>query len=111
MNIQNHADRFKRESPRGQLLAISSNLRWLSNLAYNFTPGGDSNSIETFLAETETFLAAINEQQVPDIYRPRFKEFKTGFPKLKDRWLTAKDNKVRLLVWTEKMLTWSNLLD
>ena len=111
MNIQNHTSRFKKESPKGQLLAISSNLRRLSNLAYNFTPGGDPSNIEAFLAETKVFLVAINEQQIPNIYRPRFEKFKTEFPKLKDRWPTAKDNKVRLLVWAEAVLTWSNLLD
>ena len=111
MNIQAHLDRFQKESPKGQLLAISSNLRRLSNLAYNFTPGGDPSNIETFLAETEAFLAAINEQQIPNIYRSRFEKFKAELPKLKDRWPAAKDNKVRLLIWAEKMLTWSNLLD
>lgn len=111
MNIQNHTDRFKKEPPKGQLLAISSNLRRLSSLAYNFTPGGDSNNIEAFLAETKAFLVAINDQQIPNIYHSRFEKFKIEFPKLKDRWPTAKDNKVRLLIWAEKMLTWSNLLD
>lgn len=111
MNTQSHTDHFKKESPQGQLLAISSNLRRLSNLAYNFTPGDNVSNIETFLTETEAFLGVVDEPQIPDIYHQRFEKFKTEFPKLKNRWKTANDNKIRLLIWAEAMLTWSNLLD
>lgn len=93
-----------------QLLNISSNLRRISQWAYEEPNEARRRNIETFLEQTEEFIKTIDADSLPKHLSDRFQKFLKEFPLLKERWQTACDNNFRRLVWAEQILTWSNLL-
>jgi len=98
---------FNQLPPQDKLKAISSNLRRISNWAYEYPNTARRKNIERALRETEKFVEQVEDSDSS----PRFQKFQKEFPKLRGEWETAWDNHIRRLRWAEKILTWSNLLD
>ena len=96
---------------RTKILNISSNLRRIAQWAYEYPNKTRVQNIERFLDDTESFIEEINSEQVPPNIATRYQKFLKEFPRLKERWETARVNHIRRLVWAEEILTWSNLLD
>jgi len=110
MNQQVHLERFLKETPNNQVLAITSNLRRLSNWAYDYPTPEKVKNIENFLEQTLFFTKALEIKDLSSAVLRRIKKFKKEFPQLAKRWQTSYDNHCRRLVWAEEILTWSNLL-
>lgn len=101
---------MSKKGAKTQILNISSNLRRIAQWAYEEPNEARLQNIENFLAETEKFMNEVDKNQVAGISAERFEKFSQEFPKLKERFSTAFDNRFRRLVWAEEILTWSNLL-
>ena len=93
------------------ILHISSNLRRVTQWAYEHPNEARLRNIERFLDDTEDFINKVESRQVPPNISARYQRFLEEFPRLKERWKTAHVNHVRRLVWAEEILTWSNLLN
>lgn len=102
--------RFLKETSKNQILAIASNLRRLSNWAYEYPTPERVKNIKKFLAQTLLFTKALETKNLSPKLLKRVEKFKKEFPQLAKRWKTSYDNHCRRLVWAEEILTWSNLL-
>jgi len=102
---------MEEDETRMALLNVSSNLRRISQWAYEYPNETRIRNVETFLKDTEKFIPEIDAEKVPPQLKNRYQRFLRDFPQLKERWKTAHTNHFRRLVWAEEMLTWSCLLD
>lgn len=102
---------MEKEETRTRILNISSNLRRIAQWAYEYPNEARLRNIKRFLDDTAEFIKEIDPNQVPPNISSRYQKFLQEFPRLKERWETARVNHLRRLVWAEEILTWSNLLD
>lgn len=107
---KDYLKRFLKETPENQVLAISSNLRRLSNWAYEEPSKGRLENINTFLKQTLEFSKNLEIKGLSPTLQKKIKKFRKEFPKLAKRWPVASDNRFRRLLFAEEMLTWSCLL-
>lgn len=80
-------------------LNIAVNLGRLSRWAME----GRKARVEQFLAETETYLKALEEAPKSARFQPTYEWFKSEFMRLRQNVQMDED-------WAEAMLTWANIL-